>query len=74
MQSTEREQEWRRLEEVGEAVPAMHRQVHTMEANLRDTFLGKIYHRLGIRGGRKKDIKNDHSVRISVEKNGVLTD
>lgn len=49
-------------------------QVHRMEANLRNTFLGEIYHRLGIRGGRKKDIKNDHSVRISVEKNGVLTD
>lgn len=49
-------------------------QVHRMEANLRNIFLGKIYDRLGIRGGRKRDIKNNHSVRISVEKNGVLTD
>lgn len=36
------------------------------EANLRHVFLGDIYDRLGIRGGRKRYISNDHSICISM--------
>ena len=71
-----REQEWERQEEAGEAERLSLRSTagaraglgvgSGMEANSGNVFLGKIYDRLGIRSGRKRDINNDHSTCISM--------